>query len=112
MLNSNKNELSQIKQLKSEGKFTEALKLINILEHKKGLILQDQFEIHHLKSSLLFELGYMNKALNYAELAYKESQQLKNKFQIIDALFTKITILNKSDKRNEALRLLIKPNNY
>ena len=108
MLYSNKNKFSQAKQLKSEGKFTEALDVINKLEDEKVLALQDQFEIHHLKSSLLFELGYVNKALNYAELAYKESQQLKNKFQIIDALFTKIKILNKSDKRNEALKTINK----
>ncbi|MFX0019353.1 MAG: hypothetical protein ACFFAK_08000 [Promethearchaeota archaeon] len=108
MLYSNKNELSQVKHLKSEAKFTEALKLINILEDKKGLSLQDQLEIHHLKSSLLFELGYTNKALNYAELAYKESQQLKNKFQIIDVLLTKTYILNKSDKRKEALDTISK----
>ncbi|MFX0178461.1 MAG: tetratricopeptide repeat protein [Candidatus Hodarchaeota archaeon] len=106
MLYSNKNELSHVKQLKSEYKFTEALKLINILEDKKGLTVQDQFEIHLLKSTLLFEIGFMNKALNFAELACKESQQLKNKFQIIDALLTKITILNMSDKRNEALKIV------
>ncbi|MGB5909941.1 MAG: hypothetical protein WBH31_01970, partial [Promethearchaeia archaeon] len=108
MLNSHKKELSQVKQLKSEFKFTEALKLINIIGDKKSLTVQDQFEIHLLKSTLLFELGFMNKALNFAELAYKESQQLKNKFQIIDALLTKITILNKSDKRNEALKTINK----
>lgn len=108
MIYSNKNELSQAKQLKSEAKFTEALKLINIFKDKKGLTLQDQLEIHHLKSSLLFELGYTNKALNYAELAYKESQQLKNKIQIIDVLLTKTNILNKSDKRKEALETISK----
>ncbi len=108
MLKSNKNELSHVKQLKSEYKFTEALKLINILEDKKSLTVQDQFEIHLLKSTLLFEIGYMNKALNYAELAYKESQQLKNKFQLIDALLTKISILNKSEKPNEVLKTINK----
>jgi len=108
MLNSNKNNLSQVKQLKSEGKFTEALKLINMLEDKKGLTLQDQFDIHHLKSSLLCELGYMNKALNYAELAYKESQQLKNKFQIIGALLTKSYILKMRDQQKAALETINK----
>ncbi|MFX1493210.1 MAG: hypothetical protein ACFFBZ_02905 [Promethearchaeota archaeon] len=108
MLYSNKNEISQAKQLKSEGKFPEALEIINNLEDKKGLTLQDQFEIHHLKGSLLTELGYMNKALYYAELAYKESQQLKNKFQTIDALLTKSHILVMNDKQNEALKIINK----
>jgi tetratricopeptide (TPR) repeat protein len=105
---SNENELSQIKQLKKEGKFTEALKILNKLEEKKVPAIQEQLEIHHLKSTILFELGYMNKALAYAELAYKESEQLKDKSQMIDVLLTKISILNKSDERNEALKTISK----
>ncbi len=97
-------ELSQAKQLMNESKFKEAIEVINELEDKNDLTIQDQLEIHHLKSSLLLELGYMNKALKYVELAYKESKQLKNKFQIIDVLFTKSHILKMSNKQNEALK--------
>ena len=98
------NELSQAKELMNDSKFKEAIEIINELEDKKRLTIQDQLEIHHLKSSLLLELGYMNKALKYVELAYKESKQLKNKFQIIDVLLTKSHILKMSDKQNEALK--------
>lgn len=101
-------ELSQAKQLMSESKFKEAIKAISELEDKKGLTLQDQIEIHHLKSSLLLELGYMNEALKYAELTYKESKKLKNKFQIIDVLLTKSHILRMKDKQKEAFRAIRK----
>jgi len=100
-------ELSQAKQLMSESKFKEAIEVINELEDKKDLTLQDQLEIHHLKSSLLLELGYLNEALKYAELAYKESQQLKNNLQIIDVLLTKSDILGRSSRKNESLKTII-----
>ncbi|MFW9827506.1 MAG: hypothetical protein ACFFEY_07945, partial [Candidatus Thorarchaeota archaeon] len=103
---SDKGELFQVKKFESECKYREALKILNILEDREGPTIQEQLEIHHLKSSLLFELGYMTKALNYAELAYRESRQLKNKFQIVDVLLTKIKILSKSDKQNQALRAI------
>jgi len=101
-------ELSNIRQLKKEGKFKQALKVINGLEDKKHLSVQDQFEIHHLKSSILCELGHENEALKYTELAYKESQQLKNNLQIIDVLLSKAVILRKSSRINEALETIIK----
>lgn len=105
---SNLTELSEAKQLKEEGKFIDALEIINQIENNEGLILQQRFGIHYLKSSLLFELGYMDKALNYVELAYKESQLLKNKFQIIDVLLTKSEILKKNDKQKESLEPISK----
>ncbi|MFX1328783.1 MAG: hypothetical protein ACFE91_11705 [Promethearchaeota archaeon] len=106
MLNPNMNELSHAKQLISESKFKEAIDVINELENKNGLTLQNRLEIHHLKSSLLLELGYMNSAIKYIEIAYKESKKLKNKFQIIDVLLTKSHILKMNDKQNEALRAI------
>ncbi|MCK4779732.1 MAG: tetratricopeptide repeat protein, partial [Candidatus Lokiarchaeota archaeon] len=102
------NEFSQVKQLKDESKFKQALKIINELEDKKGLTLQDQFEIHYLKSSLLSELGYFNEALKYVELAYKESQQLKNNLQIIKILISKIILLLRCTRIKEAQKTIIK----
>lgn len=102
------NALSQAKKLMIESKFKDATKIVNELEDKKGLTLQDQLEIHHLKSSLFLELGYMNEALKYVELTYKESKHLKNKFQIIDVLITKSHILKMNDKQNEALKTIRK----
>ncbi|MFW9942084.1 MAG: hypothetical protein ACFFFT_13665 [Candidatus Thorarchaeota archaeon] len=107
MSNSNTNKFSQVKQLKDESKFKEALKMIEKLEEKKGLTNQDQFEIHHLKSSLLSELGYFNEALKYVELAYKESQQMKNDLQIIKVLISKSSLLLKLTKLDEALKIII-----
>jgi len=106
--NSNTNEFFQVKQLKDESKFKQALNIINELEDKKGHTLQDQYEIHHLKSSLLHELGHMNEALKYVELAYKESQQMKNDLQIISVLISKSRLLLRLTRLNEALKTIIK----
>ncbi len=102
------NELSQAKQLTNESKFKEALKLINKLEDKKGLTLQDQLEIHHLKSFLLIELGDINGALKYAKIAYKESLHLKSEFKIIDVLFTMRKALVMDGRENKVLETIIK----
>jgi len=107
MQNSKLKELSHVEQLKNECKFIEALKILNELENKKGFPLQDQFEIYHLKSSLLSELGYFNEALRYAELAYKKGQYLKNKLRIIDVLLIKSGILWRSNKKTEAQETMI-----
>ncbi len=102
------NDLTQVKQLMNESKFREAMKIINQFEDEKGLSLQDKFELHYLKGSLFHELGYMDKALKFIKMAYKESKLLKNEFQTIDVLLTKSTILAKSDKQNEALKVIRK----
>ncbi|MFX0048636.1 MAG: tetratricopeptide repeat protein, partial [Candidatus Hermodarchaeota archaeon] len=96
------NELSKVKQLKDEGKFTEALQIVNELEKRDNLSLQEQYNCHHLKGSLLFEQGYMDDALKYAERAYKSAQQLKEELQIIDAILIKAKIFRYSDKFTKA----------
>ncbi|MFX1448418.1 MAG: tetratricopeptide repeat protein, partial [Promethearchaeota archaeon] len=96
------NELSKVKQLKDEGKFTEALQIANELEKRDNLSLQEQYNCHHLKGSLLFEQGYMDDALKYAERAYKSAQQLKEELQIIDAILIKAKIFRYSDKFTKA----------
>jgi tetratricopeptide (TPR) repeat protein len=103
-----KNGLARVKQLMNESKFREAVKLLNGFEDKKSLTLQDQYELYYLKSSLFLELGYMEKALKFVELAYKVSKQLKNKFLIVDALLNKRTILGKCDKQSEELKTIRK----
>jgi len=106
--NLNTNEFSQVKQLKDESRFKEALQIINELEKKQSFTTQEQFEIHHLKSSLLHELGHFNEALKYAELAYKESKQMKNDLQIISVLISKSSLLLRLTRLNEALKTIIK----
>ncbi len=101
-------ELTRAEQLMREGKYEEALQIVNKLEDLKNLTLQDQFEIHRFKSSLLFEIGRFDDALQYIELAYKESHQMKNDLQIIDILISKSSLLLKSTRLNEALNNIIK----
>jgi tetratricopeptide (TPR) repeat protein len=107
MLYSNSEELSSIRQLKNEGKFEEALSILNDLENKTDLSLQDKSEIHLLKSSLLLEVRNLDEALRYIDLAYKESQKKRNKFQIIDILASKTWILINCDRGKDALEVLI-----
>ncbi|MFX0178073.1 MAG: hypothetical protein ACFE85_17785, partial [Candidatus Hodarchaeota archaeon] len=52
------------------------------------------------------ELGYMNKALEYIDLAYEKSQGVKSKSKILDILIAKIMILNKSERPREALKTI------
>jgi len=108
MVNSFKTELSQAKNLYEEYRYKDALQIINDLEKKQNYTVQEQFEIHYLKSSLLHELGHMIEALEYAELAYKESQQLKNNLQIINVLISKIILLLRCTRIKEAQKTIIK----
>ncbi|MFW9941093.1 MAG: hypothetical protein ACFFFT_08625, partial [Candidatus Thorarchaeota archaeon] len=105
MLSLKPEELSNIQQLKRKGKFKEALEVIDALGDIKGFTLQDKFEIHRLKSSLLFEIGRFNEALQYIELAYKESKQLEDLLQVFDVLLFKSRILWRSDRDTEALEV-------
>jgi len=104
MLNLKAKELTRAKQLMRESKFVEALQILNELEKKEVLSLQEQFDYHHLKGSLLFEQGFMDEALKYAELAYNESRKLKNNLLTLDTIFTKINIFRYSGRRIDALK--------
>ena len=66
------NNLTQIKQLMNEGKFREAMKIINQFEDKKGFSLQDKFELHYLNGSLFLELGYIEIEIKFEDGTEKE----------------------------------------
>jgi len=106
MLNSITNELSRAKILNGKSKFREALQIVNDIEKKQGITAQEQFEIFYLKSSLLVELGYMNKALNYINLAYEKSQLLKDDLQIFNVLISKSNVLFRCIRPTEALKTI------
>ncbi len=59
-----------------------------------------------MKSSILFELFSSEEALNYAELAYKESKELKSDYDIISALMLKSRIFGGMVEPNESLKVL------
>jgi tetratricopeptide (TPR) repeat protein len=99
-------ELSNIIQLKKKGKFKEAIKVIDTLGDIKDFTPQDQVELYRLKSSLFFEIGRFNEALQYIELAYIESQQIENILQVFDVLLYKSGILWRNDRDTEALEVL------
>jgi len=101
-------QLIRVKQLKNNGEFVEALQMINELENEEDFSLQEQFDCHHLKGCLLFEQGYMDEALEYVELAYKESQQLKNNLLILDTILTKSNIFRYSGRLENAINCVNK----
>jgi tetratricopeptide (TPR) repeat protein len=101
-------QLIRVKQLKNNGEFVEALQMINELENEEDFSLQEQFDYHHLKGSLLFEQGYMDEALEYVDLAYKESQKLKNNLLTLDTILTKSNIFRYSGRLDNAINCVNK----
>ncbi|MFW9773083.1 MAG: hypothetical protein ACFFFB_11830 [Candidatus Heimdallarchaeota archaeon] len=87
------------KKLIEEFKFNEALRIVDELEKDQDLTDQEKFDCYYLKACLLLELGpsKSNEILKYIELAYRESQKLKNKLQIIDVLLLKSSFLRGED---------------
>lgn len=101
-------EFSKIKQLKDESRFKEALQIINELEKNHNFSIDEKFELYLLKHSLLFELGYMNEAFTYLDLAEEERTHIKDKLQIFDFLLFKIKRLFIHEENDEAIKILTK----
>ncbi|MFX1461424.1 MAG: tetratricopeptide repeat protein [Promethearchaeota archaeon] len=99
--------LTHVNQLKDNGEFAKALQIINKLENEKELSFQEQIECYYLKGSLLFEQGYMDEAIKYVELAYKDCQQLKENLLTLDIILSKCNILRYSDRYNEGFDIII-----
>lgn len=79
-------EIKQSEQLMNEGKYQEALLLLNNFEGKQELTDSDSLSLCLLKSSILNKLGHYQESYKSGEQAYQESQNLKSYLQSIDAL--------------------------
>ena len=82
---------SEVKELKNNWKFAEALDLITKLEKNNNVTTDQLVNFQFQKASLHFEFYQMESALKYSNLAYKTSQQLKNKKLSIE-IFTRLYI--------------------
>ncbi len=102
------NEFSKVKQLKDESRFKEALQIINELEKNHNFSTEEKFEIYLLKHSLLYELGYLNEAFSYLDLADEERPHIKDKLRIFDFLLFRIRFLFIHEKNNEVIKILTK----
>jgi tetratricopeptide (TPR) repeat protein len=79
-------ELIQAEQLLNDGKFADALKIVNNIEKKGGLTSTSQNKWTILKSDCLCGLGRYKDSIKLAEKTYKESQRLNNKKQSMESL--------------------------
>jgi tetratricopeptide (TPR) repeat protein len=106
MPNTNNQELKQAENLRNNWKLKEALKVLNDFDEETVLTTRERFQFYFLKSSILFELFSSEEALNYAELAYKESKELESDYDIISALMLKSRIFGGMVEPNESLKVL------
>ena len=79
-------ELKQAEQLMNEGKYDEALLLMDNLEGRNDITDSDQLSRYFLISECLTELGNYEEVLKFAEKAYQKSQELRDNLRSIDAL--------------------------
>ncbi|MFX0007830.1 MAG: tetratricopeptide repeat protein [Promethearchaeota archaeon] len=106
MLYSKTKEFSNIELLKNKCRYKEALHEISKLEENKDLSIYEQIFCYTIKSSLLFELGNYNKALEFIDKVSQHSQKLKPNIHLIDALITKSQILWRKGKLKEIFDLI------
>jgi len=102
----NNQELKQAENLKNNWKLKEAFNILDNFDDNKDLTTHEKFQFYFLKSSILFELFFSEEALNYAELAYKESKELESDYDIISALMLKSRIFGGMVEPNESLKVL------
>ncbi len=79
-------KLKQAEKIKNNWNLKEALNNLNDFDEEKVLTTRERFQFYFLKSSILNDLFSSKEALNYAELAYKESKELKSDYEIINSL--------------------------
>ncbi|NVM18510.1 MAG: hypothetical protein HWN80_12410 [Candidatus Lokiarchaeota archaeon] len=110
-------KLKQAEKFKNNWKSKEALNILNTIDVNKNLTTHERFQFYFLKSSILFDLFFSKEAMNYAELAYKESKELESEYEIINSLMLKSHIFGgmvESDKSlkviNEAEEILARNN--
>ena len=77
-------ELKRAKKLTEEGKFEEAFQLVETLEEKGNLSINDQILCYVLKSSLSSRFGFQEDTVKYAKMAYRESEGLEQNLLLLD----------------------------
>lgn len=78
--------MTKANQLNEEGKYDEALRLLENFDVKESITDNILLSYYLLKSSLLNKIGSYKKSFKLAEKAYEKSQELKSNLQSIDAL--------------------------
>ena len=78
-------KLNKAELLKNEGKYKEALQVLNDLEEKVNLPPHERLTCQLLKSTCLNRLGQDEDALKLSRQVYQESKRLGNLHQSLDA---------------------------
>jgi tetratricopeptide (TPR) repeat protein len=81
--------LRDVENLRREGKFQEALEIINDIEKKGGLIPRDQLSLIILKGKILSFYQEFMETVRIGELGYQLSKSLEMKEQMITSLLFK-----------------------
>ena len=108
-------ELKRAENLKNNWQLKEALNILNNFDNNKDLTTHERYQFYFLKSSILLDLFDSKEAMNYADLAYKESKELETDYEIINALILKDRIFgsivdNSLELINEAEEILARNN--
>ncbi|MFW9867653.1 MAG: tetratricopeptide repeat protein [Candidatus Thorarchaeota archaeon] len=82
-------DLLHANNLMEEGKFEEAIQVIDNFENREDISLNDKIAYYVLKSSLSFRLFKKDDFLKYAEKAYQESKEQKPSLLLFDAYIEK-----------------------
>ncbi|MGB5911207.1 MAG: tetratricopeptide repeat protein, partial [Promethearchaeia archaeon] len=101
-------ELLQVKLLKEEGKFIEALKIIKEIEKNEGITSQDQLSNNIIKCTLRNKLGFHEDALKLAKKAYKDAEKLGTPIQLIDISIEMAEAFMYLERYNESLEVIMK----
>jgi len=101
-------ELLQVKHLKEEGKFIEALKIIKEIEKNEGITSQDQLSNNIIKCTLLNKLGFHEDALKLAKKIYKDAEKLGTPIQLIDVSIEMAEAFMYLERYNESLEVIMK----
>ncbi|MFX0166735.1 MAG: tetratricopeptide repeat protein [Promethearchaeota archaeon] len=100
-------ELNKIERLVNEGRFDDALQLINKFEEGGDISLYDKVSCNLFKGELLYQQGLFEDSFQLAKHAYKESLGLGKSLLTIDCLYGMAINLISQSKTKEA-DLLIK----
>ncbi|MFX1251038.1 MAG: tetratricopeptide repeat protein [Promethearchaeota archaeon] len=99
-------DLIRIKELINQGKFKEALQIVEILEKREDLPVNERLTGYLLKSTIMNKQGEYRKGLEIAKQVYNEGKELKDSLQQLDALITMIESSIKLGKQDQGLKLI------
>lgn len=98
-------KLTRAEELFDEGKFNEALEILNDPNQYEGLNLQQKSYFQFLKGLILFYYNKGEDLINLGEEIYEEGQKRNDNLQSFDGLFFMITGLAIAGKFEEAFKL-------